>query len=73
MLVLLMFIFTLGSLNSIGRVLGPSIGGFAYVISMLLPYLGSAAIALVSVVIVRIRAPGDASLNIRAAPATEDI
>lgn len=40
----------LGSFNSIGRVLGPSVGGFAYVISMFLPYLGSAAIALASTV-----------------------
>jgi hypothetical protein len=48
----------LGSFNSIGRVLGPSMGGFAYVISMLLPYLGSAAIALASMAVVHLWAPG---------------
>ena len=48
----------LGSFNSIGRVLGPSMGGFAYVISMLLPYLGSAVIALASMAMVRFWAPG---------------
>ena len=62
----------LGSFNSIGRVLGPSMGGFAYVISMLLPYLGSAAIALASMAMVRFRAPGGANKNILAAPAAED-
>jgi hypothetical protein len=49
----------LGSFNSIGRVLGPSMGGFAYVVSMILPYLGSAAIALISMAMVRFWAPGD--------------
>jgi len=48
----------LGSFNSIGRVLGPSMGGFAYVVSMLLPYLGSAVLALVSMAMVRFWAPG---------------
>lgn len=61
----------LGSFNSIGRVLGPSIGGFAYVISMLLPYLGSAAIALASMAIVRFRAQGDASKSMLTAVGTE--
>ncbi len=50
----------LGSFNSIGRVLGPSAGGFAYVVSMLLPYLGSAAIGLVSMALVHFLAPGAA-------------
>ncbi len=36
----------------------PSMGGFAYVISMLLPYLGSAVIALASMAMVRFWAPG---------------
>lgn len=40
----------LGSFNSVGRVLGPAIGGFAYAISMLLPYIGSAAVALLSAI-----------------------
>jgi hypothetical protein len=57
----------LGSFNSIGRVLGPSMGGFAYVVSMLLPYLGSAVIALASMAIVHFRAPGSANKNILAA------
>jgi MFS transporter, DHA1 family, multidrug resistance protein len=38
----------LGSFNSIGRVLGPSVGGLAYMVSMLLPYLGPAALGLAS-------------------------
>lgn len=38
----------LGSFNSIGRVMGPAVGGFAYAVSMLLPYIGSAVIALLS-------------------------
>jgi DHA1 family multidrug resistance protein-like MFS transporter len=38
----------LGSFNSLGRVLGPLAGGFAYLISMSLPYLSSALIALLS-------------------------
>jgi multidrug resistance protein len=62
----------LGSFNSIGRVLGPSMGGFAYVISMLLPYLGSAVIALTSMAMVRFWAPGDTNKNILAAPTVED-
>lgn len=41
----------LGSFNSVGRVLGPAVGGFAYAISMLLPYLGSAAVALLSAIV----------------------
>ncbi len=61
----------LGSFNSIGRVLGPSMGGFAYVISMLLPYLGSAAIALASMAMVHFRAPGDTSKNILMADDSE--
>ncbi len=56
----------LGSFNSIGRVLGPSMGGFAYVVSMLLPYLGSAAIALASMAIVRFLAPGNDKKNVQA-------
>ncbi|WP_424359884.1 MFS transporter [Methanocella sp. MCL-LM] len=35
----------LGSFNSVGRVLGPSVGGAAYMISMTLPYIGSAVVA----------------------------
>jgi multidrug resistance protein len=35
----------LGAFNSLGRVLGPAAGGFAYVISMSLPYVSSAAIS----------------------------
>lgn len=35
----------LGSFNSVGRVLGPSIGGAAYMVSMSLPYIGSAIVA----------------------------
>jgi len=62
----------LGSFNSIGRVLGPSMGGFAYLVSMLLPYLGSAAIALASMAMVRFWAPGGANKNVLAAPAVED-
>ena len=54
----------LGSFNSIGRVLGPSVGGLAYVISLLLPYLGSAAIALASIAMVHFRAPGSIRKNI---------
>ncbi|MGA9139226.1 MAG: MFS transporter [Methanocella sp.] len=50
----------LGSFNSIGRVLGPSMGGFAYVVSILLPYLGSAVIALASMAMVRFWAPAGA-------------
>ena len=61
----------LGSFNSIGRVLGPSMGGFAYVVSMLLPYLGSAALALVSMALVRFLAPGDTSKNTLAAVGSE--
>lgn len=38
----------LDSFNSLGRVLGPLTGGFAYLISMSLPYMSSAAIALLS-------------------------
>ncbi len=38
----------LGSFNSLGRVLGPLAGGFAYLISMSLPYLSSTLIALLS-------------------------
>ena len=35
----------LGAFNSLGRVLGPAAGGFAYVISMSLPYVSSAVIS----------------------------
>jgi MFS family permease len=35
----------LGSFNSIGRVLGPSVGGLAYVANMALPYAGSSVVA----------------------------
>jgi MFS family permease len=35
----------LGAFNSLGRVLGPAAGGFAYVISMSLPYVSSAFIS----------------------------
>lgn len=35
----------LGSFNSVGRVLGPSVGGAAYMVSMALPYIGSAVVA----------------------------
>jgi hypothetical protein len=63
----------LGSFNSIGRVLGPSIGGFAYVISMLVPYLGSAVIALASMAIMRFWAPGSTNKNIMASPKVEGI
>lgn len=35
----------LGSFNSVGRVLGPSVGGAAYMVSMTLPYVGSAVVA----------------------------
>jgi len=38
----------LGSFNSTGRVLGPLIGVFAYSISILLPYIGSSVMALLS-------------------------
>jgi hypothetical protein len=63
----------LGSFNSIGRVLGPSVGGFAYVISMLLPYLGSAAMALVSMALVHFRASGNVSGNKLASPVAENV
>ncbi len=63
----------LGSFNSIGRVLGPSIGGFAYVISMFLPYLGSAAMALISMALVHFRAPDAGNKNTLATPAAEDM
>ena len=38
----------LGSFNSSGRVIGPVAGGFAYSISMLLPYVASIILALAS-------------------------
>jgi len=38
----------LGSFNSSGRVVGPVAGGIAYSVSMLLPYIGSAALAVAS-------------------------
>ena len=38
----------LGSFNSVGRTLGPVIGGLAYSMSMALPYAASAALSLVS-------------------------
>lgn len=62
----------LGSFNSIGRVLGPSLGGFAYVVSMLLPYLGSAALAFVSMAMVHFRAPDGTVKNTLAVPSAED-
>ncbi|NPV91639.1 MAG: MFS transporter [Firmicutes bacterium] len=40
----------LGSFNSVGRVLGPVIGGYAYAISMLSPYIGAALVALLSAI-----------------------
>ncbi len=38
----------LGSFNSVGRTLGPVIGGLAYSMAMALPYAASAALSLVS-------------------------
>jgi len=38
----------LGSFNSTGRVIGPIAGGLAYSVSMLLPYVGSAVLAIAS-------------------------
>ena len=40
----------LGSFNSSGRVIGPIAGGIAYSVSMLLPYIGSAVLAVASAV-----------------------
>ena len=38
----------LGSSNSIGRTLGPVIGGLAYSLAIVLPYMASAAVSLLS-------------------------
>lgn len=51
----------IGSFNSAGRVLGPVAGGFAYVISMSLPYLSSAAIALLGAAVLSLRSKKNAS------------
>jgi hypothetical protein len=42
----------LGSFNSAGRAAGPIAGGFAYAVSMLLPYAVSAAISLFSALLI---------------------
>jgi predicted MFS family arabinose efflux permease len=42
----------LGSFNSAGRAAGPIAGGFAYAVSMLLPYALSAAISLFSALLI---------------------
>lgn len=42
----------LGSFNSTGRVIGPIAGGLAYSVSMLLPYVGSAVLAVASAVFI---------------------
>ncbi|OPY28667.1 MAG: multidrug resistance protein MdtH [Methanocella sp. PtaU1.Bin125] len=57
----------LGSFNSIGRVLGPSVGGFAYTISMLLPYVGPAVLALASMAVMGCSIRGGARRDTQAA------
>jgi MFS transporter, DHA1 family, multidrug resistance protein len=44
----------LGSFSSTGRALGPAVGGFVYAINMLLPYIGSAVIALLSAIVLHL-------------------
>ncbi|HMK53458.1 MAG TPA: MFS transporter [Methanobacteriaceae archaeon] len=44
----------LGSFNSAGRVFGPAIGGFLYAINMLLPYISSAVVSLLSAVVLQL-------------------
>ena len=45
----------LGAFNSLGRVLGPAAGGFAYVISMSLPYVSSALISCLTAAAISIK------------------
>ena len=42
----------LGSFNSAGRATGPIAGGVVYSVSMILPYVGSAAISLFSALLI---------------------
>lgn len=45
----------LGAFNSLGRVLGPAAGGFAYVISMSLPYVSSAIISCLTATAISVK------------------